>query len=140
MGPLRRVEIRKRRIGTVQITLSAVTPLVTNWWPGGGGGESPDLRPGLSEADITPGTLGFLFTALMVGLAIVVVRDMVKRVRRMKYHSQVEAEEHGEEAEFPGEIIPASSSPAQERARQAAARSRAGQAEPDEEAQDPNRR
>lgn len=145
MGSLCRIAVRKRgptgkrRLSTVQLYLSAVSPLLTNWWPGGGGGESPELRPGLSEADITPGTLGFLFTALMVGLAIVVVRDMVKRVRRMKYHSQVEAEEDYDEAEFPGEIIPASSSPAQERARQAAARSRAGQTDP-EESQDPNRR
>lgn len=112
-----------------------MTPALTNWWPGGGGGggEAPDLRPGLTEADITPGIAGFLFTALMVGLAILVVRDMVKRMRRMKYHDQVEAERSGEEPEFPHEvqhsrISPAGISEAQQRARTAAAQARFGTA------------
>ncbi|GAA1807799.1 hypothetical protein GCM10009771_07470 [Nesterenkonia flava] len=101
-------------------------PALTNWWPGGGGGEAPDLRDGLNEADISPGIEGFLFTALIVALLIVVVRDMAKRMRRMKYRSQVEAELAGEEPEFPGEIIPAEISPAQQRARDAAAEARFG--------------
>lgn len=128
MGPLRRAAAGKRRISTVQRSLSAVSPFLTNWWPGGGGGESPELRPGLTEADITPGIAGFLFTALMVGLAILVVRDMAKRMRRMKYHSQVEAELAGEEPEFPGEITPASISESQQHARAAAAEARFGPA------------
>lgn len=102
-------------------------PALTNWWPGGGGGgETPDLRPGLDESDITPGILGFLFTALMVGLAILVVRDMAKRMRRMKYHNQMDAEASGEEAEFPGEIVPAGISESQQHARTAAAEARFG--------------
>ena len=115
-------------------SFSAALPALTNWWPGGGGGgESPELRPGLSESDITPGILGFLFTALMVGLAILVVRDMAKRMRRMKYHNQMDAEATGEEAEFPGEIVPAGISESQQHARTAAAEARFGaSAEPAE--------
>jgi len=104
-------------------------PALTNWWPGGGGGgETPELRPGLEESDITPGILGFLFTALMVALAILVVRDMAKRMRRMKYHHQVDAEASGDEAEFPGEIVPAGISESQQHARAAAAEARFGSA------------
>lgn len=101
-------------------------PALTNWWPGGGGGETPDLRPGLEESDITPGIEGFLFTGLIVVLLIVVVRDLAKRMRRMKYRSQVEAERTAEEPEFPGEIVPAEISEAQRRARDAAAAERFG--------------
>lgn len=111
---------------TFSTATSGFLPLLTNWWPGGGGGETPELRPGLEEADITPGIAGFLFTALMVGLAILVVRDMAKRVRRMKYHNQVESEAGRDEPEFPGEISAAGISPAQQHARQAAAEARFG--------------
>lgn len=121
----------------------------TNWWPGGGGGETPDLRPGLEESDVTPGIEGFLFTALVVLLLLFVVRDLAKRVRRMKYRSQVEAELSGEELEFPGEIAPAQISEAQQRARDAAAAERFGEpaaeqraaqktAHPDESATEPD--
>lgn len=106
-------------------------PALTNWWPGGGGGETPELRPGLEESDISPGIEGFLFTALIVVLLVIVVRDMAKRMRRMKYRSQVEAEYAGEETEFPHEvaepeIAPAGISEAQQRARDAAAEARFG--------------
>lgn len=110
----------------VNALFPAAAPALTNWWPGGGGGETPNLRPGLDEADITPGIAGFLFTALMVALAILVVRDMVKRLRRMKYHSQLEAEASGEQPEFPNEITPAGISESQQHARTAAAEARFG--------------
>lgn len=103
-----------------------LTPLLTQWWPGGGGEESPDLAPGISESDISPGIEGFLFTALIVVLLIFVVRDLAKRTRRMKYRNQMEAELSGEEAEFPGEITPAEISEAQQKARSAAAEARFG--------------
>ncbi len=103
-----------------------ILPALTQWWPGGGGGEAPELRPGLEESDITPGIAGFLFTALMAFLLVIVVRDLVKRMRRMKYRSQMESELAGEEAEFPGEITPAEISDSQLRAREAAAAERFG--------------
>ncbi|TLP99541.1 hypothetical protein FEF26_02725 [Nesterenkonia salmonea] len=109
----------------------ALAPSLTQWWPGGGGGgESPDLRDGLTEADITPGIEGFLFTLLIVVMLIFVVRDLAKRMRRMKYRSLAEAELAGEEPEFPGEITPAGMSEAQQHARTAAADARFGSAVP----------
>lgn len=103
-----------------------ILPALTQWWPGGGGGEAPDLRPGLEESDITPGIEGFLFTALIAFLLVIVVRDLVKRMRRMKYRTQIEAEIAGEEPEFPGELTPAEISESQQRARDAAAAQRFG--------------
>lgn len=113
-------------IDTGTFLYSSVAPLLNNVWPGGGGGESPELRPGLEERDVTPGILGFLFTALVAVLVIFVVRDMAKRMRRMKYYSQVEAEESGEEPEFPGEVVPAEISESQRRAMDSAAAERFG--------------
>lgn len=51
-----------------------------------GQGEST-LRPGLEQSDVTPGIEGFLFTALMVAMVIVVLRLMVRSVRRVQYRS-----------------------------------------------------
>ncbi|WP_120003084.1 hypothetical protein [Nesterenkonia muleiensis] len=109
----------------------ALTPALTQWWPGGGGGETPPLREGLTESDISPGIEGFLFTMLIVVLVIFVVRDLAKRMRRMKYRTQVEAELAGEDPDFPhevqpSEIAPAGISEAQQRARTAAAEARFG--------------
>ncbi|NDK31043.1 hypothetical protein [Nesterenkonia haasae] len=115
----------------MHFSADALVPSLTQWWPGGGGGgETPDLRDGLSEADITPGIEGFLFTLLIVVMLIVVVRDLAKRMRRMKYRSMAEAELAGEEPEFPGEITPAGMSEAQQHARNAAADARSGSAVP----------
>ncbi|MDO5634990.1 MAG: hypothetical protein Q4G34_09005 [Micrococcus sp.] len=47
----------------------------------------PTLRPGLAEADITPGIVGFLATAFMVAMAILVIRMMVRSVRRVQQRS-----------------------------------------------------
>ncbi|GAA1145192.1 hypothetical protein [Nesterenkonia lutea] len=103
-------------------------PLLSSVSPGGGGGDAPELRPGLNEQDITPGIEGFLFTAVVVVLLIVVIRDLAKRVRRMTYRAQVEEEMYGEEPEFPGEITEAEISAAQQRSRVAAAEARFGPA------------
>ena len=53
---------------------------------------SPDgtLRPGLTEDQITPGTWGFLLTAFVVVLTILLIVDMVRRLRRVRYRAQVE--------------------------------------------------
>jgi len=38
-----------------------------------------------------PGFLGFVFTALMVIAAIFLIRDMIRRVRRVRYTSEAES-------------------------------------------------
>jgi hypothetical protein len=47
----------------------------------------PTLKPGLDQTEVTPGIEGFLFTALMVAMAIVVIRLMVRSIRRVQYRS-----------------------------------------------------
>lgn len=53
---------------------------------------SPTLRPGISQDDITPGTLGFIMTAFFVLATTLLLVDMVRRVRRVRYRAQVEEE------------------------------------------------
>lgn len=53
---------------------------------------SPSLRPGLSEDQVTPGLLGFLLTAFIVVLTALLIVDMVRRIRRVRYRAQVEEE------------------------------------------------
>ena len=53
---------------------------------------TPSLRPGLSVDQVTPGLLGFLLTAFIVILTALLIVDMVRRIRRVRYRAQVEAE------------------------------------------------
>lgn len=53
---------------------------------------TPSLRPGISQDDITPGTLGFIMTAFFVLATTLLLVDMVRRVRRVRYRGQVEEE------------------------------------------------
>ena len=53
---------------------------------------TPSLRPGLSEDQVTPGLLGFLLTAFIVVLTALLIVDMVRRIRRVRYRAQVEEE------------------------------------------------
>lgn len=50
----------------------------------------PGLRPGLSPEQITPGTLGFLFTLFVAVATIFLIRDMSRRIRRVRYRAEVE--------------------------------------------------
>lgn len=47
-----------------------------------------DLKPGLEEGDITPGLLGFLATLFLAVCVVFLIRDMVKRIRRVRYRAQ----------------------------------------------------
>ena len=47
-----------------------------------------DLKAGLEEGDITPGLLGFLATLFLALCVVFLIRDMVKRIRRVRYRSQ----------------------------------------------------
>jgi hypothetical protein len=50
----------------------------------------PTLKPGLDPASVTPGTLGFLATLFVVVIVIFLIRDMVKRIRRLRYTAELE--------------------------------------------------
>ena len=50
----------------------------------------PTLKPGLDPASVTPGTLGFLATLFVVVLVILLIRDMTKRIRRVRYTAEVD--------------------------------------------------
>ncbi|WP_138443285.1 hypothetical protein [Sinomonas susongensis] len=54
--------------------------------------DSGTLRPGLTDDQITPGIWGFLSTAFIVVLMLFLIVDMVRRLRRVRYRSQVEEE------------------------------------------------
>ncbi|MCX6497719.1 MAG: hypothetical protein NTU93_02825 [Arthrobacter sp.] len=73
---------------------------------------SPSLRPGLDLDQVTPGLLGFLLTAFIVVLTAVLIVDMVRRIRRVRYRAQVE-EERGvtEDAGVPGAGLPEAGRP-----------------------------
>ena len=53
---------------------------------------TPSLRPGLDLDQVTPGLLGFLLTAFIVVLTALLIVDMVRRIRRVRYRAQVEEE------------------------------------------------
>lgn len=58
-----------------------------------------DLREGLDPEAVTPGTLGFLATLFVVVATFFLIRDMAKRVRRVRYRQQVQEEAAQAEAE-----------------------------------------
>ncbi|KRF05147.1 hypothetical protein ASH00_12060 [Arthrobacter sp. Soil782] len=56
-------------------------------------GDDPSLRPGLDPADVTPGLLGFLATLFLVIAVIFLIRDMTRRIRRVRYREMALLEE-----------------------------------------------
>ena len=64
----------------------------------------PTLRPGLDPSSVTPGTLGFLATLFVVVLVIFLIRDMVKRIRRVRYTAEVDQARR--DAAAPGDVPP----------------------------------
>ena len=52
------------------------------------GPEDGELKTGLSIADVTPGVFGFLATLFLALAVIFLIRDMVKRIRRVRYREQ----------------------------------------------------
>jgi uncharacterized membrane protein YcjF (UPF0283 family) len=53
---------------------------------------TPSLREGVSEDQITPGLWGFIMTAFFVLATTLLIVDMVRRIRRVRYRAQVEEE------------------------------------------------
>lgn len=58
------------------------------------------LAPGVDESDVTPGLLGFLVTLFLVLCVVFLIRDMVRRIRRVRYRDQVA---NGSETETEGD-------------------------------------
>jgi len=80
----------------------------------------PTLRPGLDPNQVTPGPWGFFITFGVAVVLFLLIRDMTKRIRRVRYREQVgevqpvtdgEPDESGRE---PGEdpAVPGSEPPA----------------------------
>lgn len=63
---------------------------------------SPSLRPGLSEDQVTPGTWGFILTAFIAVLTTLLIVDMVRRIRRVRYRAQAEEARLAAEGGAPG--------------------------------------
>ena len=82
-------------------------------------GDDASLRPGLDPTQVTPGLLGFLATLFLVIAVIFLIRDMTRRIRRVRYRemANLEAEQareaHTDEAAAPGRPsdIPPSEAP-----------------------------
>ena len=50
---------------------------------------TPTLREGISEDQVTPGLLGFIMTAFFVVATALLIVDMVRRIRRVRYRRSV---------------------------------------------------
>lgn len=58
------------------------------------------LRPGLDPDQVSPGFLGFIITFSIVVVMFFLIRDMVKRIRRVRYREQVSVGgSHGPDAD-----------------------------------------
>ena len=69
---------------------------------------TPSLRPGLDQDQVSPGLLGFVLTAFIVILSALLIVDMVRRIRRVRYRAQVEEERAAAEggADAEGDVTP----------------------------------
>lgn len=67
--------------------------------------ETPMPTPTVKLEDVTPGPYGFLIVALLAVAVVLLVIDMLRRVRRIKYraevHEMLDAEEAVTSAEQP---------------------------------------
>ncbi|MCW1250005.1 hypothetical protein ODZ83_07385 [Acaricomes phytoseiuli] len=64
-------------------------------------GESPSIMPEISPSDIGPGFPGFVLTFSVVVVAAILIVDMVRRIRRVRYRAQVAERTAAENAESP---------------------------------------
>ncbi|MFD1212366.1 hypothetical protein ACFQ36_09985 [Arthrobacter sp. GCM10027362] len=56
----------------------------------------PTLRPGLDPNQVTPGPWGFFITFALAAVLFLLIRDMTKRIRRVRYREQVGQPRNGE--------------------------------------------
>jgi hypothetical protein len=58
---------------------------------------TPEPLPNLDDAYNSPGTIGFITTFLVAGIAILLFFDMNKRIRRTRYRQEIRARLANEE-------------------------------------------
>jgi hypothetical protein len=59
---------------------------------------SPTPTPGLDLDTVTPGVWGFVLTIAIIVAVILLIIDMVRRIRRVNYRAQVQQQLADEEA------------------------------------------
>lgn len=59
---------------------------------------TPTPTPGPDAADVTPGVIGFFITLGLIVVVILLIVDMVRRIRRVNYRAQVREQLAAEEA------------------------------------------
>lgn len=74
----------------MSLTVAALTWLADDTTP------SPD--PGFNPDTVTPGTIGFVITFFVAVAAVLLIVDMVRRIRRINLRQQVKEKLDAEEA------------------------------------------
>lgn len=64
--------------------------------------------PGPEPEDVTPGVWGFVATLAVILVAVLLIIDMVRRIRRVTYRAEVRERLAAEAAEDPERDAPAS--------------------------------
>jgi len=59
---------------------------------------TPTPTPGFDEDLVTPGVWGFVLTIAIIVAVILLIIDMVRRIRRVNYRAQVQQQLADEEA------------------------------------------
>ncbi|MFF2053949.1 hypothetical protein ACFVU2_20250 [Leifsonia sp. NPDC058194] len=59
---------------------------------------TPTPSSGPSEDQVTPGVVGFVVTFLVAVAAVLLVIDMVRRIRRVRYRAEIAAKLDAEQA------------------------------------------
>lgn len=60
---------------------------------------SPTPPPGFDEDLVTPGIWGFVLTIAVILAVVLLIVDMVRRIRRVTYRAQVQEQLAAEEAQ-----------------------------------------
>ncbi|WP_223691037.1 hypothetical protein [Leifsonia poae] len=89
---------------------SALLPVAV-WFTAATPSPSPSLGP--DEDNVTPGYVGFLVTFLVAVAVVLLVIDMVRRIRRVRYRAEI-AEKLDAEQAGNGETVTSSDDPGAE--------------------------
>jgi hypothetical protein len=67
---------------------------------------SPSPTSGPSEDQVTPGVVGFTVTFLIAVAAVLLILDMVRRIRRVRYRAEIAAKLDAEQNGSGGSVAP----------------------------------